>query len=209
MEQRQKKRFSLKWGLLCITALCWALPISAILLLSDHSIKTVMQSRIRETVNTSASFAFDRMSENLAAAFDASRAASYDTAIRRAYSSYLETKDYVALYDAVNTYLSRQYAYDDSIKATFLYFTSDTETIYFANNRAYSAVSNSPRSYRANAHDAVLKLSQTLGTDIAFLSSSTGLYMVRNIVDSSFHPYAVIIMECDLQVLFGSTKSIV
>ena len=205
----EQKRFSLKWGLLCIVALCWMLPIAAILAVSNYSVTTNIQQRIRETIDTSANYALDRIADSVSAAFDASRAASYDATIRRAYTDYQKSGDHVALYDAVNAYLSRQYAYDNSFRATFLFFTEDPDTIYFANNRAYSAVSNSPRTYRVNAHDEVLKSYPSLGTDIRFLSSGAGLYMMRNIVDNSFKPYAVIIMECDPEVLLGSVRSIV
>ncbi len=209
MHWPKKKAISLKWGLLCIVALCWTLPIAAILAVSNYSVQTNIRQRVQETIETSAGYGFDRAADSLSAAFDASRAASYDTNIRKAYEEFSKTGDDVALYDAVNGYLSRQYAYDDSFLGTFLFFTEYTDAIYFANNRSYSAVGNGPRTYRANAHDAVLELYPTLGTDIAFLLSDNGLYMVRNIVNSAFEPYAVIVMECDPNVLFGGVKSIV
>lgn len=58
-------------------------------------------------------------------------------------------------------------------------------------------------------HQEILKKYKSLGTEISFINYGSQLYMVRNIVDSSFNPYAVVVMECDQETMFENLKSIV
>lgn len=204
-----RKGLSLKWGLIVIMALCWVVPVAVILAYSSHTISTNVQGRIRDTIAASVDSAFQQTQDKFASVMDKSRASSYDDTIRNAYERYRTDGDRVALSDTVSTYLLQQYGYDSSINATFLFFTEDPATIYHASNRAYAGQVYRLQNYKANIHSRVLDAYPELSTRIGFLPGNPGLYMVRNIVDRTFTPYAVIVMECNEEDLFQGIRSIV
>jgi len=205
----KNKGLSLKKGLLVIMALCWLLPIVGIIGYSGYSISHNVQGRIEDTITTSVDMAFMQTVDTLRGAMDASRALSYDETIENAYKNYIKNNDDVMLYDTVTNYLLQKYGYDDRFNAAFLFFASDPDKLYYTtkrtNTREYSGLHN----YQYGVHQEILDSYKDIGTKISFMKFDYGLYMVRNIVDSSFNPYAVIVMECDEETIFESLRSIV
>ncbi len=205
----KNKGLSLKKGLLVIMALCWLLPIMGIIGYSGYSISHNVQGRIEDTITTSVDMAFMQTVDTIRGAMDASRALSYDETIENAYKNYIKNNDGVILYDTVTNYLLQKYGYDDRFNAAFLFFTYDPDKIYYTtkrtNTREYSGLHN----YQYSVHQEILDSYNNIGTRISFMKFDYGLYMVRNIVDSSFNPYAVIVMECDEETIFESLRSIV
>ncbi len=204
-----KRGFSLKWGLVAIMAICWIVPISVILFYSSYTITNNVQERIRDTINTSVNIAFAQARDNIDSAMDASRKCSYDDTISEAYRKYRGDGDHVALYDSINTYLLQQYGYDNNFNATFLFFASAPDVLYYVNNRTDSQELDSLQKYRRNIHAQVLQTYPEMGTKITFMQAEGRLYMVRSIMGSNFEPYAVIAMECNEAVLYESIRSIV
>lgn len=209
MRDSTKQGLSLKWGLIAIMALCWIVPIVVILFYSGYTITNNVQERIRDTITASVKIAFQHTVDRLDNAMDASRASTYNENIRNAYERYKRDDDNVTLYDTVTSYLLQQYGYDNSFNATFLFFTSDPKAIYYASNRTKSGEVYDIQNYKQNIHERVLGMHADLDTRIGFLQAESKLYMVRNIVDRDFRPYAVIVMECNEITLFESLRSIV
>lgn len=209
MRKSPKRGFPLKWGLVAVMAICWVVPITVILLYSSYTLANNVQDRIRDTIATSVSIAFQRTQDNISGAMAASRESSYNDTISDAYRKYLGDKDHVALYGSVNSYLLQQYGYDDNFNATLLFFVSDPDTIYYVSNRTDSREIDSLYQYQNGFHDRVLETYPDMGTQISFMQAGSKLYMVRNIMDSRFKPYAVIVMECDQNMLYESIRSIV
>jgi len=209
MRKSAKQGLSLKWGLLAIMVFCWIVPITVILVYSGYSISNNVQGRIKDTITTSVDIAFQQTVDKFSSAMDASRASSYDETIDNAYNKYMHDNDGIVLYDTVTTYLLQQYGYDDSFNATFLFFTSLPDDIYYASNRMKPGEIYGLKNYRENIHEQVLHTYADLGTQIGFIQGEQKLYMVRNIVDRNFRPYAVIVMECNEMTLFESLRNIV
>lgn len=210
MRKIARQGLSLKWGLIVIMALCWLVPVVVILLYSGYSISNNVQGRIRDTITTSVDIAFRQTEDKLNGAMNASRASSYDDTIRNAYEKYLGDNDGITLNDTVRTYLLQQYGYDSSFNATFLFFTDAPELpVYYASNRTNPGEALSKQNYEVNVHSSILNAYPGLGTSIGFLQRDQDLYMVRNIVDRNFRPYAVIVMQFNEETLFESIRSIV
>ena len=53
-----------------------------------------------------------------------------------------------------------------------------------------------------------MELSRDLDTSIAFVNIHGRMYMVRNIVDSNFRPFAVLTMELNVEDMFGGLRAI-
>ena len=208
-QARGKRRRSLKLGLLSILDICWVLPVLIILGLSGYFIRNNLEHRIEDTLATSADNALVLCGDRLDSALAACRGINYDGTVRRAWSDYLANANGVRLYETVNGYLSQKYSYDENFKSVMLYYTRHPDRIYFVSNHASSDRTSALHRYLSNAHADVQTLSETLDTRALFFERDGTIYLMRNIVDSSFDPYAVVIMECSEEMLFASVGSIV
>lgn len=200
---------SLKRGLVVLVAVCWVLPVLLILLLSGYFIRTSLQSRIEDTIVTSVDNALKLTQDRVDSALAASRAASYDNVVSRAWLQYETDGDAVQLYASVTEYLSQQYSYDDNFGGVMLYFVDEPDMIYYASNQSNMGKTSPLRNYRRNAHETARSISRTLSTGIRFFEAGDTLYLERNIVDSAFTPFAVIVMECDADAMFAPLQNIV
>ena len=209
MAERTGKGVSLKHGLIALIGVCWVLPVLLILTLSGYFIRNNLQSRIDDTIETSVTNAMNMTKASIDSALAASRAASYDNVIQRAWSQYLEDSDGVALYGSVTEYLSQQYSYDENFRGVMLYFVKNPSTIYYASNRSNMGKTDPIRNYRTYAYEMAREISKESSTRVRFFEANGVLYMLRNIVDSGFLPYAVIVMECDEEALFAPLDNIV
>ncbi|MHC1773358.1 MAG: sensor histidine kinase [Flexilinea sp.] len=210
LEKKLKNHsFSLKWGLIALVIACWVLPVLLIIGILGKYTFNRLEAQIADTITTSMENAVALSQNRIESAINASRTASSDTAIRDAYKTFQNDADQIALYSAVTSYLVGKYRYDDNFVTTFLYFCDDPETLFYANNRSSSGSFTGVREYRANMHETVQKTAPVIGTEIHFLGSQDGIYMIRNMVDSNFRPFAVIIMELNLDGLFDSLGSVV
>ncbi len=209
MTERTGRGISLKHGLIALIGVCWVLPVLLILTLSGYFIRNNLQSRIDDTIDTSVTNALDLTKAGINSALAASRAASYDNVIQRAWEQFREDADGVALYASVTEYLSQQYSYDENFRGVMLYFVSRPGTVYYASNRSNMGKTEPIRNYRAHAHEVARQLSKESSTSVRFFEANGVLYLLRNIVDSAFVPYAVIVMECDEEALFAPLTNIV
>ena len=209
MTERTGKGVSLKHGLIALIGVCWVLPVMLILTLSGYFIRNNLQSRIDDTIETSVTNAMNMTKASIDSALAASRAASYDNVIQRAWTQYQADADGVALYGSVTEYLSQQYSYDENFRGVMLYFVKNPSTIYYASNRSNMGKTEPIRNYRAYAHEQAREISKDASTSVRFFEANGVLYMLRNIVDSAFLPYAVIVMECDEDALFAPLDNIV
>jgi two-component system sensor histidine kinase YesM len=168
MMERGKKGVSLKHGLIGLIIVCWVLPVLLILTLTSYFIRNNLQIRIDETIETSVTNAIDMTKANIDSALAASRAASYDNVIQRAWTQFQEDADGVALYGSVTEYLSQQYSYDENFRGVMLYFVSDPSTIYYAATDPIMGKTEPIRKYRAYAHEIALELSTESSTRVSF-----------------------------------------
>ena len=210
MEQKQQGRaVSLSWRLVIIVLLCWVLPVLLILgVVGAYSYSQVKQ-QIADTITVSAQNAANMVKAGMENALSDSRAASYDPTIRTAFAAYQGNGDKVALYDTLIDYLTRQYRYNDVFTTTMLFFCDEPDIVYYINNIANANAYGLVREYIATVHPTVQSLSNDIGTNIRFVAYDETLYMVRNLVDSSFKPYAVLVMQIDKAVLFRELTGIV
>lgn len=210
MERKRGHKWSLKWSVLAIVGMCWALPVLLILLISNYYVRNNLHNRIQDTILTSVDNAVVLTLSNINAALASSRAASYDGTVREAWQAYTKDGDDVALYHAVTSYLSQKYSYDENFRSVMLFFSEQPDTVFFTTNRASAQKSDSLYNYKAYAHETVLATYQTQDTDIYFFRTEDGaLYFMRNIMTNDFQPYAVIIMECNEASFFAPLHNIV
>ena len=202
------KGFSLRWGLLGIVVVCWVLPVAVIFASLVYYNTQSVRRQFDETVRVGVSGAAASLRRGVNGAVEASRYASYDRTIRTAYGAYLENESTLFLHSVITPFLQQNYRYDDHFMATVIFFHSNPHEIYYTFNPLLGASYTNVLEYRHDVHDEVLGISCGLDTSVAFTGVNGRIYIIRNIVDSSFTPYASIVSELNREVLLGGFMGI-
>ncbi len=203
-----KRPISLRWGLLTTIVVCWVVPIIVVVIVAGILLNGYYEGFLRQTVQTSAESAMRQIELRLNATLEASKAVSYDGDVRGAYKRYLADHDDVALHGAVTEYLSNEFGRDANFKAVFIRFLDDdigTEPYVISQGIAnYHLLQR----YRNGIREQAVAVVADRDTGIYFETIDGELCMVRNLMSSSFEPYAVLVMLCDASVLFQSLEAI-
>ncbi|MDD3428511.1 MAG: sensor histidine kinase [Oscillospiraceae bacterium] len=201
-------RGSLKWRIVILLSLCWVLPVYLIVGGMGFYILNSMTKQAAEHISLSANTAIQLTTARLDSAVAASLKASYVPTISEAWNKYQQDSEAVDLYTSVNTFLYQQYKYEEKFKNSILTFIDDTDMSFYVANVTAQGSSLDVRSYHQYMEKEVLQLSQTLGTNIAFIARENRCYLVRNLVDSKYRPYAVLVNELNQEALFSDMENI-
>ena len=208
MEKQVKRQpGSLRTKLLRIILLCWVLPIAIILTAAGALLRSNYERNLRSQLETDAGYVLRQEELFLEAVFESSKAVSYDGAVRSAYRDYLQNGDRTALYRGVSEYLSQSFSRDERFQAVFVSFWEDLKIypyIMSSGIRGYSI----PRNYHRSVEPLLLEEMSEADTAIRILVYDSELYVARNLLDSSFRPYATVVMLCDKSGLLNSFESI-
>ncbi len=200
--RRERKPFSLKWGLTAVMVACWVIPIVTIVIVAGVLLNRNYEQSLRESITASVDHAMAQTMLQLEGAMESSKAVSYNGEIRDAYRAYQQSGDRQALYSRVYAYFSQNFSRDANFKAVFLTFNDHPDMLY------YYADSFRANTYRLSQHfrtDVQPLVEEKLGavdTGIYFLADGGELYMTRNLLDAAFQPYAQLTLLCDTDTLF-------
>lgn len=112
------------------------------------------------------------------------------------------------LYEEVTLFLTQQYRYNEMFLCTVLYFTEEPETIYYTYSNTADATYKGIKEYRRVGFEAIMERAKEIDTDTVLMNVDGHVYLVRNMMSSSFEPYAVIVSEVDMDTMFGALESI-
>ena len=202
-----KKPVSLKMGLLTTIVICWLLPILIVMVLSGVLFGRSYRQNVLDEIDLSAHNALLQVQVQLEDAIDDSKDVSYDGVIRNAYRSYLNTHDRAALYRSTIDYLSLSFFREEQYKAVSIHYWDkdiDVNSYYLSSGISGYELLNQ---CRENVPE-ILEAMQDADTKILFLTPGGQLCMVRNLLDSSFVPYASVVMMLDPEYFFRPLTAI-
>lgn len=202
-----KKRRQLKWSMIAMLTLCWFIPLMLLSAVMLFVVYGKMSRQMENTIVTSADQAIDMCQIRLNEAMAASKDSSYLPEIKDSYAAYLQDGDTKKLHRDVKLFLQQHYRYNSDFRMTVLYFLDSPDDLFYtyqSPKETYAVV----RAFQDYAQDEMIAMSEELDTDIVFVNIAGRSYMVRNIVDAGFKPFAMIVMELDKEHMFGSLKSI-
>lgn len=202
-----KQKVSLRYGFPAALVALWILPIVVIVVISGR----ILTENIRETgkneLELLANGALQQTELRIASLLDESKAVSYDGDVAKAYKQYLSDRDTAALYKASSEYLNRAFLRDEYVKAVFISFRDcDGISPYVVNREGISY--RTLRQFRDSAEQTVMSFMDEADTGIYFLEIDGELYLVRNLLDSRFSPYATVSMLCDSSTLLQAFRLI-
>lgn len=192
---RVRKR-SLRSRLLLTILLCWIVPIVMIVTLAGVLLRFSYERDVQLLLESEAVYTLRQMEDQLSEAFTDSKAVSYDGVVRAAYRAWQQDGDKAALYRSVNDYLAQSFGRDERYKAVFISFWEEIGIYPYVMSsgiRGYSL----PRNYHRSTEPQVLSAMADADTAIRLLTWDGDLYIARNLVDSSFSPYATVVQLVD------------
>lgn len=206
-------RKSLRWKMVRMLLFGWLLPLLVFTLGMIVTVSSMIKNQIEKTIVVSSDKAVEICDMQLQEMIVASKNASYNSTIRDSYMKYLRHGESVRDKKAINSFLAQQYKYDARILCTMLFFLDDPGELFYTYNTYQDNNTGNQLYSRKNyfmnyVQENVIEKSKTLDTGIAMMESGGHLYLVRNLVNSSFVPYAVLVMELKPEDLFESLNSI-
>ena len=210
MKTKEKicRRKSLLWSMLFLLLFGWFLP-----LLLTNGIMSIMATRkvhtqIDRSVTTSMEKAAEIMELQLAESETASKNASYLNVIREAYLTYQDGGNRRDFQTTVFTFLEQQYMFHKNCQAVNLVFREYPDDIYYTYNNSTGGTYRDITYFKTYVAKDLLEEMDDLDTRTELRSYDGRLYMIRNLVDSKFHPFAILAIELNEESLMESLKSV-
>lgn len=210
---KEKTNKPLKWSMIGMLVLCWLLPLMLIALSMLYFISSMLSEHIEKTVVSSTDKAVEICEIKLEEIMTASKKASYMMTLKDSYKEYKISGNQDELYSQVTLFLNQQYKYDFNMLCSMVFFLDEPEQIYYTYN-TYRDNNNGNSGYKRitffknNVLDKVLEIGKTLDTETTLHLENGHLYMIRNLMDSSFKPYAMIVIELNPESIFTSLNSV-
>lgn len=216
-------------GMVEVIVICWLIPFLTLSIVLFYYSNKNSEERVSGTIQTSLVNAGMVCKNTVSDIVKESKQASYDGVILDSYKKYLaevrkaeeagdlemmhKMKDSAAetLNIEVNNYLGSKYKYNKMLSSTYVYFVAPEldrcYTIGHLSGATYSSVSF--RFATDRVESKVREASKTIGTEPQMMVIGGQLYLVRNLVDRSFEPYAIIVMDLNEDNLFNGITNIV
>ncbi|MGI6018407.1 MAG: sensor histidine kinase [Marvinbryantia sp.] len=200
-----RKGYSMKWRLVGILLLCWLIPFSVmfgmlvVYVASNHGAATA------ENFHNQLEFNNMICMERLNAAVEASRQASYDGQLLNTHSKAEEGKlTKLEARKACMKYLEAHYLKNTAASCTFLWFYSDPGELYSVYNVGAEGSYQKTKTFQDSDFEEIREYAKKLGTRVGFLLRDRRLYLIRNLVDSSFEEKGVLVMRVNKEYCFRS-----
>lgn len=208
MEKRLQKRKSLRWGMVKMLLFGWFFPLIIMIFMMIFLVTEKIDDQIQRVVMTSTDKAAEIVKIQLEASETASKNASYLAVIRNAYDTYRKDGDKRDFQNNVFTFLNQQYRFDSNCRDVILVFTEYPEESFFTFNNSKNGTYKDIEFFKNNIQDNLLARVEELDTNTELLGCQGRIYMVRNLVDAKFRPYAVLTMELDKASIMRSFSSV-
>lgn len=196
----KKSKTSLRGGLVTTIVVCWMVPIVIVVTIASILLGNSYRQSIQQELEAGAENAMGQVQLHLERAVSDSKSVSYDGIVRSAFRSYQQSGDRITLFRATNDYLNQSFFRNEIYKAVFISFWDESVAqpyVLSDDTGGYQIRLNFRRS-----EPEILEAMSDADTKIRFLYEDGELYMARNLLDSSFVPYATVVMMFDAQEIF-------
>lgn len=150
-----------------------------------------INKQVENTIVTSTEKAVEIYNMQLDDSVTASKNASYLPFVKNGYDSFQKGESRVKLSDAI----SMLYKFNPALKDAILIFPDNPEKSFFILNNSTNTTYNDIRIFEKYAKDRVIQEAKVLDTGIRLIDINDRTYLVRNLMDPKFNPYAVLILE--------------
>lgn len=213
IREKLNRRKSLRWSMVRRLLFGWLFPLFMLIFIIIFFVAANSHEQIEHTIMTSLEKSTQIMRMLLKDGETASKNASYMPVIAESYRRYLDVadgdKDKDAFRKSVILFLEQQYQFNDNCRTAELILLEEPSDRYYVMN-----VSRNKGTYRDieffydTAEERILQVAQDLDTGTTLVGMEGRVYMVRNLVNSKFVPYAVLVLELSPTALLDSYAGI-
>ena len=210
MKTKEKicRRKSLLWSILFLLLFGWFLPLLLTNGIMSNMAARKVHTQIERSVTSSMEKAAEIMELQLAESETASKNASYLNVIREAYLAYIAGGSRRDFQTTVFTFLEQQYMFNKNCQSVNLVFREYPDDIYYTYNNSTGGTYRDIIYFKTYVAEDLLEQMDDLDTRTELRSYDGRLYMIRNLVDSKFHPFAILAIELNEESLMESLKSV-
>ena len=194
---------SIRSGLTLVTLLCWILPIIIIVTMFSVLVNYYNDRNLEQAMELGMENAMHQVELRLLSVIEDSKAVSYDGIVRQSYS---EASGLV--YKDVTEYLTQKFTRNANYRRVFISSASGDEPVHAYAAAPGTAKLNLLRYYRDSVYPEVRALLESMDTGIYFLTVDEEIYMVRNLLDHDFTPYAMLVLGLEKSEVFQSLYGI-
>jgi len=203
MKRDNKSPGSLKYGLTLATLLCWILPIIVVTTTAAVLFDSYYRKNIEHSTQMNSENAMRQVELRMLSVIEDSKAVSYDGVVREAYRNGGRL-----VYYYVTEYLNQKFTRSSQYRCVFISSVNENESIH-----SFACAPGMPkldllRNYTTNVLPATKDLLKDKDTGIYFMTVDNELYLVRNLLDKDFVPYAILVMNLEKSEVFQSLYNI-
>ena len=183
----------------------WLLPLLLIAVMVTGMVYRSLNAQIKRTINITTEKAVEICTLRLSDCITQSKDISYNGQLRTVYEQFLKNGNEADLYSSTSSLLEEKYKFNEDYRLTGLYYTDMPDRVYFTGS---TYLAGSQRYFYSDGEQAVREASDKIDTDTVLVKAGNRIYLVRNVMDHSFHPYAVLFMELNDERIFESLQSV-
>lgn len=197
------KKLSLRFGLVGAILICWLLPILFIVTLAGLLLNNNYRKANQQEIRAEAVNALDQVQMRLEDAIWDSKAVSYSGIVRSAYRSYLQDDNPAQLYRRTNDYLTQNFSRASEYRAAFVRYWGDADRasayVLCRGTTGHGLLVQCQKDA-----EQIMADMQNVDTGMRFYRLDGRFYLVRNLLDTGFQPYATVGILLEPDVIFGS-----
>ncbi len=200
------KKLDLKWKMIILLIIIWLVPITMASFVVFFLVSDKMSAQVTAELGLSMNKAVYSIETSLDECVNASRNATYFNVISDSWSAYQKSGEKQALYDSMTIYLSSQYRFNQNLNTTMVFFTEDPELFY----STYSSGSSFDNviTFRDHYLKDTLAIGETLDSGIKLCNRGNALYLIRNLLNDRYKPFAMIVLELNKGNIFDSLSTV-
>lgn len=209
MERKDKPVKSLKWQMMGIVLICWLAPVALILAVMGWYMVDSLGTRTADSLNEQLTINVRMCADRLDSAITASRTASTDPTIKSGWTAYQRDGLYPPLYRAAHAFLDGQYRTDRRFRFAAFWFHQTPDTLRLGVfNPSVGARYEQLIAFWGEDYQAAAALAAGLDTRIGFLVCRDELYLVRNVMSSSFTPIGTLVLCLNRDYYFENLSAL-
>lgn len=199
-----KATSSLRQQMTLIILLCWLLPMAIAATVVGWYLLSGSGRQKEQAMAEQFQMNLQLGADRVNSAVEASRLPSYDPEFREGWNQYRRDGVYNLLYRRSYALFNRLYQSDSRFLYGVFCFADDPEDrVITVVNGSAGLFHNQVREQWTADSEAVLKLAAGLDTTVGFLEREGRVYLVRNMMDSSYRPIGVLALALDPDYFFG------
>lgn len=202
--QREAKLPSLKNRLIQIVLLCWVIPVVAVgIALLYYTSVSLSEKTLRSYEETAAATA-RIVTERMDGAVEASRQASYEMVIKRAFQKYRRTGARNEVLSETLYFLRNRFRTDERFLYAIMWYWDNPPAMNSGvNNESLGVRYEAMDDYWQQDHQQIVELASRLDTGVAFLNCQGRIYLVRNVMDGQLKSMATLVLALNQDYFFS------